>query len=427
MPQRVLMPLMLLLTAMLMVMPGTLLYQVGWDYGSPTASPIMRLHPSTYYGLGLMGLMVLLHWNERDLATGRIRFVPLPVLAYVVCIATIFMFLLMFHGGGSIAFMIDTLLMPAIVLILLQHLSPHSKGIIFRCIAVLLSVNVLVALMEVMTGKRLIPFVILGYEVIYDKRPTALIGHPLANAAATAVAIFVFIGCLHNRSWKIMLGCLWAVGLIAFGGRSAMVLFALFYAGYFLWMMWQRSFASRLRWSDLTLISGGLLLVPIMIIYVFAFTPFGDIMLERLHWDDSAQTRLDLFHIFRFMDLGDWIVGVPNERFQTFLILLNMPWTVENAWVQLLVRFGAVFFVVFLYALYRLFRYLATGAPLEVKLALLLFLAIASTNNSLAGKGTGLSMIMVMVACGKAHASLNPAEANRRRVTSPPALQTSYA
>jgi hypothetical protein len=265
-----------------------------------------------------------------------------------------------------------------------------------------------IGVIESVVGKRLFPFTVQGIEVIYDKRPTALMGHPLTNAHLTAVMLFFMMGCLHAKAAKVLACGALAVGLVAFGGRSAMALFIVCYVVYLGVLFMKKAMERRLQWSDLALASGGMMLAPVLIVVVFALTPFGQNLLERLEWDDSAQSRLGLFGIFRYMDTYDLIVGIPLERFTTYLIMLNMPWTIENAWIQLLVRFGVIFFAVFLFGLYQLFRHLAEGQPLEGKFALVLFLLVASTNNSLTGKVNLLSVLAVLAITSKAYLSLKP-------------------
>lgn len=386
--------------------PGTVLSLMGWNYSGLGGNPITKIHPASYLAMALSGFLMVFSWNEKDLSGGRVRFVPLPILTYMLCILAILAFLTLFHGGGSIAFMLDSLLLPGFIIILLQHLTVQQQSTLFRIMIALFLVNVSVGIAESLIGKRLIPFTIQGIEILYDKRPTALMGHPLTNAHLTAIAIFFAIGCLHTKAAKVLAGGFLAVGLVAFGGRSAMALFALLYMVYLGVLLARKSTARQLQWSDLALVSGGLVLVPFAIVVIFAFTPFGQNMLERLTWDDSAESRLGLFGIFSYLDAIDLFIGIPLERFKTYLILLDMPWTIENAWIQLLVRFGIIFFTVFIFGLYKFFRYLAKGMPMEGLFALVLFLLIASTNNSLSGKGNLLSVLAVLAITGKAHLSL---------------------
>lgn len=385
------------------VIPSALLPLIGWDYTLLSGSGVMKIHPSSYLAFLLAGTLVLLRWTERDLAGAWRRFIPLPVLVYGLAILSILAFMTFFHGGGSVGFMIDTLLMPAVVILLLQHLTLAQLARLFRIMVWIFTLNVGIALIEAVSGQRLIPFTVQGIVVVHDRRPTALLGHPLSNAHLTAVMLFLLLGCLHRRATKVLGGGFLALGLIAFGGRSAMVLFALCYCVYLCILFPRKARAGTLRWADLVLLSGGILLGPGVLLLVFALTPFGQLMLERMTWDDSAETRLSLFGIFRYLSPTDLLIGIPLERLNTYLLLLDIPWTIENAWVQLLVRFGLIFFAVFLWALSRLFRFLARDLPLEGVFALVLFLLIASSNNSLSGKGNILSVMTILAMSGRAH------------------------
>ena len=392
-----------LVIVLLTFVPGSLLALLGWNYGGFGGNPLTKIHPASYVTLAVCGFLMLFRWNEKDLSGGRVHFIPLPVLTYMLCILAILAFLTLFHGGGSIAFMLDSLLMPGLVIILLQHLTPQQQATLFRMLIGMFVLNVAIGIAESLGGQRLIPFTVQGVEIIYDRRPTALMGHPLSNAHLTAIAIFFAIGCLHSKMAKVLIGGFFAVGLVVFGGRSSMVLGALMYLIYLAALLMRKANARQLQWSDLALVSGGLVLTPIVIVVIFAFTPFGQNMLERLTWDDSAQSRIGLFGIFGYLDTLDLLIGIPLERFKTYLILLDMPWTIENAWIQLLVRFGVIFFMIFLFGLYKLFRYLARGQNMEGLCAFVLFLLIASTNNSLSGKGSLLSVFAVLAITGKAY------------------------
>jgi hypothetical protein len=390
------------------IIPSALLPLIGWDYTVLSGAGVMKIHPASYLAFLTLAILVLLQWTEQDLAGGRIRFIPLPVLMYMICILSILAFMTLFHGGGNVGFMIDTLLLPGVVMILLNHLTLAQQAALFKIFVWIFVVNVAIGIMESLIGQRLIPFTVQGVAVIHDKRPTALLGHPLSNAHLTAVMIFCVLGCLCGKATKVLIGSFLALGLIAFGGRSAMVLFMLSYLVYVGALFCRKILAGQLRWADLVLLSGGIMFAPAALVIIFTLTPFGQLMLERMAWDDSAETRLSLFGIFRYLSPLDLLIGIPLERFNLYLLMLNMPWTLENSWVQLLVRFGLIFFTVFLWALYRLFRYLADGLPREGLFALVLFLLIASSNNALAGKSNLLSVMTILAMTGKAYRNTRP-------------------
>jgi hypothetical protein len=385
------------------VIPSALLLHLGWNDTLGSGNLAVKIHPATYLAFLTAIALVLFRWTEADMAGAWRRFLPLPILGYMIAILAILTFMTAFHGGGSVGFLVDTLLMPAIVVLLLRHLTTAQQAQLFRVMIGIFILNTAIALIESALGKRLIPFTVQGIPVLYDRRPTALLGHPLSNAHLTAVMLFFMLGCLGTRAAKVLGGGFLALGLVAFGGRSAMVLCGMLWLGYLPVLLYRKAVARQLRWVDLVLLSGGVMLIPPVFAGILTLTSFGQLMLERMIWDDSAATRLSLFGIFRFLSPLDLLIGIPLERFNMYLLLLDMPWTIENAWVQLLVRFGLIFFAVFLWALYRLFRMLAEDQPLEGRLALVLFLLIASTNNSLAGKSNILSVLTVLAITSKAY------------------------
>ena len=215
MNQRTILWLVCPIVVLLTIMPSTVLAMIGWGYTLFGGNGLTKIHPASYLAMLLTGFLMLFKWHEGHLTGGRIRFVPLPVLAYMVCILAILAFLTLFHGGGSVSFMLDTLMIPGLVIILLLHLTVEQQAWLFKLMIWIFLVNVAIAIGETVIGKRLIPFTVQGIPVLYDRRPTALMGHPLTNAHLTAVAIFFALGCLHTKAARVMVGSFLALGLIA--------------------------------------------------------------------------------------------------------------------------------------------------------------------------------------------------------------------
>jgi hypothetical protein len=377
------------------------LAMIGWPYGTAGGSAIFKIHPATYFSCAVLGCLFFFVWQPQNKAH-LAEVAPRPVLIYGLCTLITFAFNVLLVGAGEISFVIDSLFMPVVVLLLVSHLTPAQQRVIFKILLSVFVMNSLVGMAEVATGSRLFPYTIQGLDIIYDKRATAFMGHPLTNAALTAVATFFVLGYVRKPLHVLSIIGLLYMGMIAFGGRSSLVLLTIALLGYGVYHFFASAKRQHLNLQTLAVITGVLFFAPFVLIYVMLGTTAGQAFVERLAWDDSASSRLQLFEIFRYISTAEIFLGTNSEKINALIAFSGLPWTIENGWVALFIRFGAILFGVYILGFSILYRYLLKGLAVEGKIALALFVVIAFANNSIAAKTPMISIVCLLAITAKA-------------------------
>ena len=163
-------------------------------------------------------------------------------------------------------------------------------------------VNACLGIAEFAGHFRLTPFVAGGRLIVDDYRSTALLGHPLLNAGSTGLyALMLFFGA--DRALKaplrLAMFLIQLVALVAFGGRTALVL-----TGVTIALGSLRPLADFLRGRpfDMRWALAGALAVPILLAAVATLSrcPAAlDPLIERFTDDrGSAQARVVIFELF---------------------------------------------------------------------------------------------------------------------------------
>ena len=377
------------------------LAMIGWPYGTAGGSAIFKIHPATYFSLCILACLFFFVWQPQNKAY-LAEVAPRPVLIYGLCTLITFALNVLLVGAGEISFVIDSLLMPVVVLLLVSHLTPTQQRVIFKILLSLFVVNSLVGMAEVATSSRLFPYTIQGLDIIYDKRATAFMGHPLTNAALTAVAIFFVLGYVQKPLHVLAIVCVLYMGMIAFGGRSSLILLTMTLLGYGIHHFFISAKRQRLNLQVLTVLTGVLFFAPFVLIYVMLGTTAGQAFVERLSWDDSASSRLQLFEIFKYISTAEIFLGTNTEKVNALIAFSGLPWTIENGWIALFIRFGAILFGLYILGFSILYRYLLQELAVEGKIALALFVVIAFTNNSIAAKTPMISVVCLLAMTAKA-------------------------
>jgi len=402
---------------LLALVPNNLLEWIGIPYDTPGGSVLFKLHPATY-ALVLAYLSLGLSGNvARGLAEGLGR---LPATSFFVLTTSLTMiYLTLRFSPSGVAFVIDTLLLPALLVLLLRHFDDRARRQAFVLMAVLLAINAAVAIGEAATSSRVLPYLIGGKRTIEDHfRATAFGGHPLSNALVTATYGFAAVVLLRHRRWRpavVLAMLLYGLALLAFGGRAAFVV-AVGVGG-----LWLAAYLVRTSFTKES--SPGRALGTIIVL--LAMPVLGLIMMQVFHlggrifaefsFDASAQARVSAFDALSDIDSFDLIFGIGPEGVADTIRLLHytsgLDATIENFWLLWALEFGVVCVVplvaTFLWFLVSLLR----GAPPALWIAAGAFLLIASGNNSLASKDRSLSFLVIALVGGAAAArevSLHP-------------------
>lgn len=385
---------------------SSLLTALGIPYAAPTGSFVYKLHPATLL-IGL-ALVLALAGNGNPLRElGRSLAHQPAVAVYLGTVLAMAGWSVLRFGLSGAAFFIDTLMMPAVLLLLLARLDLDQQRRLFVAVAGLLVLNALIGIAEQLLRVRLEPYTVgEGIVLVEDVfRATALFGHPLTNAALTGFLLFVLYR-LRDPAARLALCLVATAALLSFGGRTAlMVNLAL------LVMLATLDLARHARDEGLTYrqLTGGTLLIFLMLATLVAAVAMGSIgqrIATSLVWDQSAQVREKSLLVFGHLGWQPLVFGMSPEQ------IAEAAWNVgirppdaaiESFWLVLALQVGIPLTALFGLGLAGFFARLARLGGAAVGLGLLGFVLVTSTSISLAFKSELLVVVAALAHLAAVH------------------------
>lgn len=384
----------LLVAAILLsfVVSAMALSAAGAQYDVAGGPGWQKLHPATYLGGLAMTFRVVGQRRPLQYPQRLIREFPGAAFFGVMWVSLAVYTLLVQHA--PLSGLIETYLLALAALFAYDDLTLETRTFVRKSLHAILIVNAAVGIIELLTHDRLFPFVINGEQMIGDDRSTALLGHPLLNAATTGAYLLML--CLGGDSQlgplrRVAIIGLSLFSLFAFGGRTAMVLSSAFVSGILLFKLAGFLLGARVH---LGRVLAAMALSPLLILGAVGAASAGlfDNLLARFADDSgSAETRVIALRLFDHFDTTDVLFGPRTDLLVSAMGAVGIPIGIENTWIALIFHYGALmaaFFVAGLFALlWEFWRRARPGASV----LLIYFLIIISSMNGLASK----SMIFI--------------------------------
>lgn len=360
---------------------------VGVKYDLPEGPFWQKLHPCTL--VAMLALLVDIAGRPYPLRQiGRIvaRF---PAAMYFIAM----WMLLIVHGllnqQAQFTALVEPYALSLVALFMIDDIGDGRRNFLRLFLHTAILANAFIGVVEYVTHERLFPYVIGGAEVDGDYRSTALLGHPLLNASTTGAYILCLVMGGDDRLsafWRVSALLLAALGMIAFGGRTAIAASSLI-----IFLLALRSLAAILLGAriDIRNVLAALLITPLLIGGVAGAAQAGvfDAFIARYVDDNgSGEARVIALELFNMFDLGDLLIGPRPDVVNSGLKLLGIQIGIENSWLALMFQYGAwmaAFFTLGLFALF--FEFWRRGRP-GVTLLFLYFIAVISSAIGLAAK-----------------------------------------
>ncbi len=193
-----------------------------------------------------------------------------------------------------------------------------------------------------MTQTRVFPYRFDGAAFEWDTRSTALHGHPLANAMATAFYLMALMtGSRALSPWQRMtLIGLQSGALVVFGGRTASVTalgLGACYGFYALLGALKRGRVPLLGAAAACVMAA---LVPTAIGMLVALG-FFDTLITRFFSDGgSAEARKEMFELLAMFQFRDLILGPDTDLVDSMRRVQGLEWGIENPVVRMLLYQG---------------------------------------------------------------------------------------
>lgn len=367
----------------------------GIPYYSEGGSIVTKIHPATYLFAGALGLAVIGNPNP----VGYLFDLMARCLGSIFLLAAsllLWVFISRYKGDQTTSFLIDSIMVAAIICILFADMAEHARLDIARAIHVLMVFNCCLSIFEAQSGWRLFPFVLGDTEQEWEYRATALLGHPLNGALTTGVYAIVLMTVRDVRGlaqrWRLPVILLCMVAMPFIGSR---VSFAIVYATAAL--VAGLHFLRFLRGSPVSLrkLIAVLLLLPLSVLTVLVLYQTGvfDNFINRFLDDGgSARTRFDLFKLFKDISLPNLLTGYRMANLDTQVRLGGLSEGIENSWAGHAARYGIVITVVLWCGVAAWFADMLRSAGKGAILPLAYMFLILSTTVGISGKTNMMSL-----------------------------------
>lgn len=331
----------ILIVLTMMTISPMALNAVGWNYDGTGGAGPTRFHPATY--LTALLFLVIAFRDGNPLASmigafGRDIRVSLFLFAWLV----VFM-----HGIINqqlpAAGLIDTFLLPMLLLVIFAKLQPATKDTMARLIHIAFAMNAVLGLGEFLTGFRLTPYTAGDVLITDDWRSTAFLGHPLGNALMTGcyATILLLGGGSHLQGGKrlAMIGLQFAA-MVAFGGRASLVILVLFGIIALIRVILIFLTGHRIQLKHLTqlAIAIPLMLAAIGILYDLGF--FDKFILRFVEDKGSAEARIVMFELFQGFTLPELLFGPPQAHLGYLVRVYRLEFGIESLWVAFSLYYG---------------------------------------------------------------------------------------
>ncbi|WP_085318240.1 VpsF family polysaccharide biosynthesis protein [Derxia lacustris] len=391
--------------ALYQLIADALLFQLGIPYTSAGGSLLVKLHPGTWVGLLAFVVALAAHGNPVAVLAAALRRHP-PLGLWLGAIVFLLGYSIARYGPSGAAFLIDTLIMPAVTAVTLLALAPQRRATAFRLVIGLMLFNAAMALVETARHEHFVLYTVGGIEPHEDLfRATALTGHPLNGALVTGTLAPLLLTLRIPAGARALLLGYVVLALLAYGGRTSFLLTLLFLGGYLALTAAVKLTRGRFTYAQIT---GGSVVVLLgigLLVAVVMGAGLGERIFTKLKVDDSAEVRARIWSVFGLMSEQQLIAGASPAEIAHFIFQLALQdplETIENFWINMYLQFGAIGFLPFVAAMVGLLRWLWRLAPGPARVSILIFVVVSSSNNSLSAKGSMLTTVVAALVC---HAS----------------------
>ena len=381
---------------MLFLISPQRLHAWGIDYESPGGSPLEKVHPGTWAALLALALFAIRAGNPLAFFNqmgGR--------RGLTIFFATWLMLLAFTAGIEKTPFtpIIDAFLLPMTLFVLIVERAAPLRGLAIL-IHVLLTANGVLGVIEYLSGWRLTPFTAGAFVQSGDWRSTAFIGHPLANASITGAYILTLAlgGGRDCPRWiRPLLIALQLLAMVAFGGRTALVMTLALLAGIAIVHATAVLRGRSIRLSHAALFC---FFVPFVIgaLLVAAQAGFFDRLLERFVDDNgSAEARVIMLHVFEMFPLRQILFGPDQTWLSSLQYQEGINYGIESFWIGFILVHGLIMSVIFFMGLAAFCVELVRASRPSCALLLVYFFGIASSSVSLSVKTCSFGLLVAVM------------------------------
>ncbi len=402
----------ILAVALNLLVSGNLLIRVGIPYAADGGNPLEKLHPGTYVAMLALASAV---WRSPVAGLGRLaRRARVPALFGLAMIGCV-LFAGAMTGKARLVVFIETFMPAAMLALVLRDASPRAMRCLGLVILGLIAFNVVLSVPETLLHRHIVPIALNAGEVEHetDFRPVALFDHPLTAGMMAMIGLFLAASARLPAWQRWPLLVLMGLGLLGFGGRTALVLSAALFVGWQGMGLARRLLARELTATDVLVVPVLGVLLPLLAAVVLTQTSLGERIATHFYWDESAQVRSVQWNMLGMLEPREALFGMTLEAQQRATHQLGLAWriqVIENFWLLLYLYLGAVGFALFATGFAAMMAWTFRQGSTPGRLMLVGVILAASTSNSLGRKANILTVLVPAVI-----ASAALAQPRRRR------------
>lgn len=383
---------------LMLLMSAMVLFHFGLNYEASGGSFLEKVHPGSWLVFATLLLLMIGHGNPLRFLDFVIARQPGMLVFFMTWLLLLAQIVLV----QKVPFtpVIDTYLMPMALLVLIQSLTYAARTRIACVMHVIFAANALLGLFEYLTGYRLTPYVAGVLVIEGDWRSTALFGHPLANAILSGSYILAICfggGRELPPLLRPVMIALQMAGMIAFGGRTSLVIMLAFVG-----VIALRQVIGFLAGRRISLLAAALIAIVVPLglagLALLAQSGFFDRLLERFADDNgSANTRIIMVQMLGQIPLLDLLLG-PDPAWISSLQRLNgIELGLESFWLATILQYGLIVSLIFFAGLFAFCRDLVAASRRGSVFVLVFFFIIATTSVSISAKTTVFGMIVAIM------------------------------
>ncbi len=391
------MALLMAMTVALFGVSHLLLNMLGLHYEVPGGSIVEKIHPATWLAALALAVAVAesghpLPWLNDVVARHK------GLMAFALATGALAWHLIM-NQHMPFSGLIDTFFLPMILLLLLEGASRAQRDTLERLIHLLMAANAALGLFEVTTGWRFTPLIIGELVQTDDWRATALMGHPLNNAAVTAhYLIALALGGARAVPGPLAAGLfvLNLAAMNAFGGRVAFVLVLAILGGIGLWRLLAVVGGARFSRRTAVLAVAAMPTGLAAIIALYHAGAFDRFLTRFVSDHGSAEARLIMLELFDAIPERELLFGPDSEQVAALMRMEGLV-GLESFWVAFVLSYGLAMSLIFFAGLFAFLWDLVKSSSPAAAVPVLFFLLEATTSVSVSAKTTTFAMMVMIV------------------------------
>jgi hypothetical protein len=389
--------LMLLAVLTTLMISTTMLTDWHVHYATTGGIILEKFHPATYFTFLAFFLLLVRHGNP----IGEInRIFSDAKLVLVYLFAWFCLLLQMLVLERPFTAIVDTFLQPAVLCLVIWHLSDWQKKPLVWAFHFAMLLNVVLGYYEYFSGHRLFALTLGDVTVMGEWRSAALLGHPLT--ASGLVGGYILALVLRPRlcppavvRLPLITFCLGS--LMAFGGRTSLVT-VLGMLGVVAALELFRVVRGGRTSLPMAIVVICLLFVASAGIFAAFESGFFDKMLLRFSSDKgSTLARYATFSLLSHFDWSELILGPNPVRASALQTQYGLAYGIEDFWVSCAVQFGIICTALLSIGLGALFVEVVRRASGAVWAIIILMLVIAASSVSFSSKNIQLSEFIILI------------------------------